>query len=269
MHNLVLEAVLDRAMEDMLNVRPKEESLNDDNTEIDVATPSSEDIEVKGEGINQDEAEGAYKHTKTSKLETLAKEEDEEATHEQQTNSFAEDRKMSFRRAEDLPIQAQYSLAENKYNVSEILPNDSNVYTDKFKAETIVQERKPLSTTVAATFVPPTTSNIPEPSSVFKSFFKSNVSLEALEAELEETRRQREAEQKQLQQLAAKQREEVGVSQLEMKQEEKSSLVENYEDETAKLKQESSLAMPPHLSTKGEMRNNADTKVGWHILQAK
>merc|ERR1711997_1408194 len=50
--------------------------------------------------------------------------------------------------------------------------------------------------------------NIPEPSSVFKSFFKSTVSIEDLEAQLEETRKLREAEQKQLEQLNAKQREE-------------------------------------------------------------
>lgn len=43
-----------------------------------------------------------------------------------------------------------------------------------------------------------TTIKTPEPSSVFKSFFKSNVSIEALEAELEATKRQREAEQKQV-----------------------------------------------------------------------
>ena len=52
------------------------------------------------------------------------------------------------------------------------------------------------------------TSNIPEPSSVFKSFFKSSVSIEALEAQLEETKKLREAEQKQLEKLTAKQREE-------------------------------------------------------------
>ena len=46
------------------------------------------------------------------------------------------------------------------------------------------------------------TSSIPEPTSVFKSFFKSSVSLEALEAEIEASKKQREAEQQKLAELS-------------------------------------------------------------------
>merc|ERR1711993_226059 len=48
LHNLVLEAVLDRAMEDMLNVKPKNE-INEPNAEIEVATVSNEINSVKNE----------------------------------------------------------------------------------------------------------------------------------------------------------------------------------------------------------------------------
>ena len=61
---------------------------------------------------------------------------------------------------------------------------------------------------------------------MFKSFFKSSVSIEALEAQLEETKRLREAEQKQLEQLTAKQREEEienHAYQLDTKLDEKTS----------------------------------------------
>merc|ERR1712066_772522 len=54
LHNLVLEAVLDRAMEDMLNVKPKNE-INEQNAEIEAATVSKEinsvKNEVEGDGI--------------------------------------------------------------------------------------------------------------------------------------------------------------------------------------------------------------------------
>merc|ERR1719414_2042865 len=88
------------------------------------------------------------------------------------------------------------------------------------------------------------TSNIPEPSSVFKSFFKPSVSIEALEAQIEENKKLREAEQKQLEQLTAKQKEEemenISIPYTDTSSEEKPAIPEQNEPET-KIKEEVAL----------------------------
>ena len=127
LHNMVLEAVLDKAMEDMLGGKP--------------SSP-----QVKTE--------------------------------------------------EDLKMECPDTPSPGKENAPKI--EDVENSHDEVKSKMLQEDENEVPSTKSSTSPPPPTTSsssfikTPEPSSVFKSFFKSNVSLEELEAEIEATKKQRE-----------------------------------------------------------------------------
>ena len=191
LHNLVLEAVLDRAMEDMLNVKPKNE-INEPNAEIEVATVSNEinsvKNEVEGDGITV--AKYDKNDTKNTFMSDNLNKNDSDQMKEDTYSNTEKERSNHHANIVNAGMHEVANNADATINTNYYVPD---IRTGHFTSE--------LSASSPST-------NIPEPSSVFKSFFKSTVSIEDLEAQLEETRKLREAEQKQLEQLNAKQREE-------------------------------------------------------------
>ena len=194
LHNLVLEAVLDRAMEDMLNVRPKSE-IDVENTEIEMTTTSG-GLDVKQETNEELNIKHEIKSDVTDSISH--EEEDIKVTEDGGLEVVDIDMKHVVKTSHSLNILEEQQISEEK------ITNETEICTNK--ADALPNTKvNPAGVEISAFS---STSNIPEPSSVFKSFFKSSVSIEALEAQLEETKKLREAEQKQLEQLTAKQREE-------------------------------------------------------------
>ncbi len=148
LQNLVLEAVLDKAMEDML---PRTDSANDTAAE----TPDTEEkVKVEADvDVTSDDTMDESKATATTpdadEIQPPAKSERDKAP------------------PPTLPEPA-----------AETTP--STTQSNSIAA-------------VAAASSPSSSLKAPETSSVFKSFFKSDVSLEELEAQLEASKRQREA----------------------------------------------------------------------------
>ncbi len=143
LHNMVLEAVLDKAMEDMLGERGGGESdYSKDEPSADEETAGEESMETKDE---------------THEIK-------EEAMAEQETKVKEEESKDTFAES--------FSDAKPSVSNTQLSPDSS-----------------PPNNTPAA---PAPAIKTPEPSSVFKSFFKSTVSIEELEKEIEATKKQRE-----------------------------------------------------------------------------
>ena len=118
LQNLVLEAVLDKAMEDMLSTPAATTTTNENNAAVELPVP------------------------------VLVKKEDSKADHDDDHHDHV----------------------------------NPEVKTEDFKEENINSTTTKTTSPIKA----------PEPNSAFKSFFNSNVSLEALEAEIAATRKQRE-----------------------------------------------------------------------------
>ena len=188
LHNLVLEAVLDRAMEDMLNVRPKTE-MNEENVEI----KETNNAEI---GVNVHRSKEIFSN---EKVENNI----EHSTNQYSSHIKDENEKINNVSEEKTDIISQKISLEGK-------PYDEIEITNEPKTDKIIEssyDNKMISTP-SVLQSNASSSSIPEPSSVFKSFFKPSVSIEALEAQIEENKKIREAEQKQLEQLTAKQKEE-------------------------------------------------------------
>ena len=264
LHNLVLEAVLDRAMEDMLNVRPKTE----ENAELEISRAPAEGVDaenerlVSSEKVENDNTDHENQCTNHVKEEKMEEDIPEEARIVLNVQSHSEDKE------KDNEVEA---ILEPKATSNQGLSNDDNPIT----IPSVLQRNV-------------SSSSIPEPSSVFKSFFKPSISIEALEAQIEENKRLREAELKQLEQLTAKQKEEEMASKSfysDAVAEEKSNKVPEqcesevrYKDEASpitnedsaigtsqhKSERKSSLSTQSNIGTKflGERPENIDSNFG-------
>ena len=156
MQSLVLEAVLDRAMEDML------------------ATSKGAGASAAAGGSGSDSESGSLRSPVPNKSLT------------------------------ESPLKSlTASPAKSLTEVSSPLAH-TNTKSEPVKPEDDAQPKTEPEIAQESTSEAPAlpTSSIPEPTSVFKSFFKSSVSLEALEAEIEASKKQREAEQQKLAELS-------------------------------------------------------------------
>ena len=255
LHNLVLEAVLDRAMEDMLNVRPKTEA-NEENTELEISRAPAEGVDAekdrhvpaeKAENDNTDYKNQCSNHVKEVKME-------EDISTEERLGLNVQDHT-----EEDMKTNEVEATIEPKATMNQGLSNDDNPITIPSVLQTNVSS-----------------SSIPEPSSVFKSFFKPSISIEALEAQIEENKRLREAELKQLEQLTAKQKEEEMASKSlysDAVLEEKSNIVPEqcelevrYKDEAPPLANEDSAISTSQYKSERKLSLSTQSNIGTKFL---
>ena len=156
MQSLVLEAVLDRAMEDML------------------ATSKGAGASAAAGGSGSDSESGSLrspipnKSLTESPLKSLTASPAKSLTEVSSPLAHTTTKSEAVKPEEDAQPKTEPEIAQESTSEAPALP----------------------------------TSSIPEPTSVFKSFFKSSVSLEALEAEIEASKKQREAEQQKLAELS-------------------------------------------------------------------
>ena len=154
LQNLVLEAVLDKAMEDMLATDGTE--TNSDKKETKVDFSEAEETEIVTSNTDDDKADEQAEVKDVEMKEDVKVEEEEEP----------EDIK-------DEPLETKTEKDETELRSPE---------------KEVKIEKSPLKKDKLA--IP---SSLLEPNSAFKSFFNSNVSLEALEAEIAASQKQRES----------------------------------------------------------------------------
>ncbi len=151
LHNLVLEAVLDKAVEDMLG---------------------------SGREISPDT---------TAPAEVKEEEEVEEPEHQQVARKKKKKAEAAMEVSETKPVTR--NRAKHSESKDIVPPSTETSSTSKSK-----RAPSPSAPSVIKT---------PEPSSVFKNFFKSTVSIEELEAEIEATKKQRQSGQQSYDDAAA------------------------------------------------------------------
>ncbi|XP_040573579.1 uncharacterized protein [Lepeophtheirus salmonis] len=166
LQNLVLEAVLDSAMEDML-INVTSEDLSQDSV-----SKVKEEEEDKEEILQSNEKVlSTMLDVKLSPSDQKSMDEIKPSIKEEEINDIKHNKSTE---SED--------PSPSTLNLDIKVEPDSNRDVDE--ADSFAQNNKDDQAALIKT---------PEPSSAFKSFFKSNVSIEDLEAELEETKRQRES----------------------------------------------------------------------------